>query len=97
MDGTKTQGHELADRLVRDACRFDIARRKRGAHVGGEAVKPYGKETDPSRHVLAEDPRAEAGMVNVSLAALAYVGASGELAEGSRRLDQRDREVKYTR
>jgi len=50
---------------------------------GTTAVQPYGKKTDPSRrHVISEDARTEAGLVNVSLAALHYVNASGEPAPG---------------
>jgi hypothetical protein len=44
------------------------------------AIKPYGSKRDPSRrHVLASEPRAETGMVNVSLSALGYDGADGFL------------------
>jgi hypothetical protein len=43
-------------------------------------VKPFGKKTDPQRrHVLDEYPRAEAGMVHVSLASLGYDGLTGYL------------------
>jgi hypothetical protein len=44
------------------------------------AIQPYGTKRDPSRrHVLAEEARAEAGMVNVSLSALGYEGTNGYL------------------
>ena len=44
------------------------------------AVRPFGTKRDPSRrHVLDEHPRAEAGMVNVSLSSLGYDGISGYL------------------
>lgn len=43
-------------------------------------VVPYGSKKDPSRrHVLAEEPRAEAGLVSVSLSALGYEGVEGHL------------------
>ncbi|MGB8929879.1 MAG: BREX-6 system phosphatase PglZ [Anaeromyxobacteraceae bacterium] len=41
---------------------------------------PFGKKTDPSpRYVLDDHPRAEDGMVNVSLSALGYDGLGGHL------------------
>ncbi len=41
---------------------------------------PYGKKTDPSRrHILADEARAEAGMVPVSLQSLGYDGIDGYL------------------
>ncbi|KYF68125.1 hypothetical protein BE15_38100 [Sorangium cellulosum] len=43
-------------------------------------VRPFGKKSDPQRrHVLDEHPRAEAGMVNVSVSSLGYEGLSGYL------------------
>jgi hypothetical protein len=44
------------------------------------AVRPFGTKRDPQRrHVLDEHARAEAGMVNVSVASLGYDGISGYL------------------
>jgi len=43
-------------------------------------LQRYGKKTDPKRrYVLDEHPRAEAGMVHVSLSSLGYDGLSGYL------------------
>lgn len=43
-------------------------------------VRPFGRKNDPQRrHVLDEHPRAEAGMVHVSLSSLGYDGLSGYL------------------
>jgi hypothetical protein len=43
-------------------------------------VRPFGTKRDPQRrHVLDEHPRAEAGMVNVSVSSLGYEGLSGYL------------------
>jgi hypothetical protein len=43
-------------------------------------VREFGSKRDPNRrHVLDEHPRAEAGMVNVSVAALGYEGLTGYL------------------
>ncbi|WP_437665377.1 BREX-6 system phosphatase PglZ [Sorangium sp. So ce1182] len=43
-------------------------------------VRPFGKKNDPQRrHVLDEHPRAEAGMVHVSVSSLGYEGLSGYL------------------
>ncbi len=43
-------------------------------------VRPYGTKRDPQRrHVLDEHPRAEAGMVNVSVSSLGYDGLTGYL------------------
>jgi len=42
--------------------------------------RPFGTKRDPQRrHVLDEHPRAETGMVNVSLSSLGYEGLSGYL------------------
>ncbi len=42
--------------------------------------RPFGSKRDPSRrHVIDEYPRAEAGLVNVSMASLGYDGISGYL------------------
>jgi hypothetical protein len=44
------------------------------------AIRPYGTKRDPQRrHVLDEHPRAEPGMVNVSVSSLGYEGLSGYL------------------
>jgi hypothetical protein len=44
---------------------------------------PYGSRRDPCRrYVLADEPRAESGMVPVSLASLGYDDSSGEAAKG---------------
>jgi len=41
-------------------------------------VRPFGKKTDPQRrHVLDEHPRAEQGMVPVSISSLGYDGTAG--------------------
>ncbi len=43
-------------------------------------IRAYGKKSDPSRrHVLDDHPRAEAGMVPVSLSSLGYEGLEGYL------------------
>jgi hypothetical protein len=43
-------------------------------------IRPFGTKRDPQRrHVLDEHPRAEAGMVNVSVSALGYEGLKGYL------------------
>lgn len=43
-------------------------------------IRPFGSKRDPQRrHVLDEHPRAEAGMVNVSVSSLGYEGLSGYL------------------
>jgi hypothetical protein len=43
-------------------------------------IRPFGTKRDPQRrHVLDEHPRAEAGMVNVSVSSLGYEGLSGYL------------------
>jgi hypothetical protein len=43
-------------------------------------VRPFGRKNDPQRrHVLDDHPRAEAGMVHVSLSSLGYDGLSGYL------------------
>lgn len=43
-------------------------------------VRPFGTKRDPQRrHVLDEHPRAESGMVNVSVSSLGYEGLSGYL------------------
>ncbi len=43
-------------------------------------VQPFGTKRDPQRrHVLDEHPRAEGGMVNVSLSSLGYDGIAGYL------------------
>ena len=44
------------------------------------AIQRFGTKRDPQRrHILDEHPRAEAGMVNVSVSALGYEGISGYL------------------
>jgi hypothetical protein len=44
------------------------------------AIRDYGTKRDPQRrHVLDEQPRAEAGMVNVAVSALGYEGLKGYL------------------
>jgi hypothetical protein len=43
-------------------------------------IRPFGTKRDPQRrHVLDEHPRAESGMVNVSVSSLGYEGLSGYL------------------
>lgn len=43
-------------------------------------IRPFGTKRDPQRrHVLDEHPRAEAGMVNVSVSSLGYDGLTGYL------------------
>jgi hypothetical protein len=43
-------------------------------------IRPFGTKRDPQRrHVLDEHPRAEAGMVNVSVSSLGYEGLTGHL------------------
>lgn len=43
-------------------------------------VRPFGTKRDPQRrHVLDDHPRAEAGMVNVSVSSLGYDGVTGYL------------------